>query len=95
MDAEHLEKAAAIFRVLGDPARLRTLLLLAARERSVGELAKLENEKIGTISARLRVLLQARLVRRRRHGKSVIYAIADSHVLNLVANTMEHAKEKE
>jgi DNA-binding transcriptional ArsR family regulator len=89
----HVEEAAAIFKVLADPARLRTLIILAGGEHNVGEIAKIEGEKIGTISARLRVLLQARLVKRRRAGKEAIYSIADAHVLNLVSNTVEHVRE--
>jgi ArsR family transcriptional regulator len=32
-------------------------------------------------------------VTRRRDGQTVIYAIADDHVLNLVTNAIEHARE--
>ena len=87
------DEAAAIFKALSDPPRLQTLLILAAGERNVGEIAEIEGEKTGTVSARLQVLLNARLVKRRREGQSVIYAIADAHVLNLVANAIEHACE--
>ena len=93
VSVEQREDAAAIFKALADPARLQTLLILARGEHSVGELAEIEGEKTGTVSARLQVLLQARLVRKRREGKSVIYAIADDHVLNLVTNAIEHACE--
>lgn len=87
------DEAAAIFKALSDPARLQTLLILAAGERNVSELAEIEGEKTGTVSARLQVLLNARLVKRRREGQSVIYAIADHHVLNLVENAIDHACE--
>ncbi|MEM7193120.1 MAG: metalloregulator ArsR/SmtB family transcription factor [Pseudomonadota bacterium] len=90
---EQCDEAVAIFKALSDPARLQTLLILAAGERNVGELAEIEGEKTGTVSARLQVLLNARLVKRRREGQSMIYAIADEHVLNLVANAIEHACE--
>lgn len=93
VDLPHLEDAAAIFKVLADPACLQILIILSAGERSVGELAEIEGDRIGTISARLKVLLQARLVKRRRAGKAAIYAIADAHVLNLVRNAVEHACE--
>lgn len=90
---QQLESAAEMFQALSDPARLRTLIILANAERSVGQLAEIEGEKLGTVSARLKVLAQARLVRRRREGKSVIYAIADFHVLRLIENAVEHACE--
>jgi ArsR family transcriptional regulator len=91
---DQLEDAAAMFKALSDPARLQTLILLASGERNVGELAEIEGERIGTVSARLKVLLHARLVRRRREGKTAIYTIADAHVLGLVKNAVEHAGEQ-
>lgn len=91
---EQLEDAAGMFKALSDPARLQTLIILAGGERNVGELAELERDKIGTVSARLKVLLQARLVKRRREGKTAIYAIADAHVLGLIQNAVDHACEK-
>jgi ArsR family transcriptional regulator len=94
IDRQQLEEAAVMFRALADPARLQTLIILSAGERNVGELAEIEGHKIGTISARLKVLLQARLVKRRREGKAVIYALADAHVLSLVRNAVEHACEQ-
>src|SRR5260370_22345094 len=47
-----------------------------------------------TVSARPQILHAARLVARRREGKSVIYGIADEHVLTLVDNAVAHAGEK-
>jgi ArsR family transcriptional regulator len=88
-----LEEAAAMFKALSDPARLQTLITLAAGERNVGELVQAEHDRIGTVSARLKVLLQARLVKRRREGKNAIYAIADAHVFKLVKNAIAHAGE--
>lgn len=93
IDRLQLEDAAAMFRALADPARLRTLVILSEKERNVGELAEIEGDRVGTVSARLRVLLQARLVSRRRVGKTAIYSIADAHVLNLVENAVAHACE--
>ena len=80
-----------MFKALSDPGRLQTLITLAAGERNVGDLAQNERDRIGTVSARLKVLLQARLVKRRREGKTAIYSIADAHVFKLVKNAIAHA----
>jgi DNA-binding transcriptional ArsR family regulator len=93
IDHSHLEEAAAMFKALSDPGRLQTLITLAAGERNVGDLAQNERDRIGTVSARLKVLLQARLVKRRREGKTAIYSIADAHVFRLVKNAIAHAGE--
>jgi DNA-binding transcriptional ArsR family regulator len=89
-----LEAAAAMFDALSDTSRLRTLMLLAKKDLSVSEIAAAEGEKMTTVSARLQILHAARLVARRREGKSVIYGIADEHVLTLVDNAVAHAGEK-
>ena len=92
-DQHQLELAADMLRALGDPQRLRVLIRLAEGELNVGQLAELEKEKITTMSARLKVLLTARLLKRRRVGQTIIYALADTHVLNLVDNAIGHACE--
>lgn len=90
----HLAEAARMFDALSDVARLRTLMLLADKDLSVSEIAAAEEEKITTVSARLQVLHAARLIERQRKGKSVIYRIADDHVLTLVRNAIAHAAER-
>lgn len=90
-DQHQLEMAADMLRALADPQRLRVLIRLADGELNVSQIAKLEKEKITTISARLKVLSAGRLVKRRRAGQTIIYAIADAHVLNLVDNAIAHA----
>jgi ArsR family transcriptional regulator, lead/cadmium/zinc/bismuth-responsive transcriptional repressor len=93
-DPQQLDDAAAMFDALSDTARLKTLMLLADQQLSVSEIAAAEGEKMTTVSARLQVLHAARLIRRQRKGKNVIYSIADDHVLTLVGNAIAHAAER-
>jgi DNA-binding transcriptional ArsR family regulator len=88
-----IETAAVMFRALGDPERLRLLMRLAGGEACVSELAEDENEKISTVSARLKALHTVRLVKRRREAKHVFYSLADEHVLPLIRNAVDHAAE--
>ena len=90
----HLEDAAVMFDALSDVSRLRTLMLLADKSLSGSELVAAEGEKMTTVSARLQILHAARLIDRQRDGKSVIYRIADDHVLTLVRNAIAHAAER-
>jgi DNA-binding transcriptional ArsR family regulator len=92
-----LEGASAMFRALGDPSRLRLLARLAGarNEVCVTELAELENEKLSTISARLKTLHTVRLVKRRREAKHIFYALSDIHVLHLMQSAIEHAAERQ
>ncbi|MEP4684280.1 MAG: metalloregulator ArsR/SmtB family transcription factor, partial [Rhodopirellula bahusiensis] len=93
IDAEACERAAAIFRALGDPQRLRLLMVLEASERCVSEVRELLGEPMPAISQRLRLLKSERIVRSRRDRKHVFYSLADDHILRLVTNGVMHAME--
>ena len=45
------------------------------------------------VSHQLKILKDAKLVRYRREGKSVIYALDDEHVRNILNMGMEHVEE--
>lgn len=89
-----VERAAALFRALGDTARLSLLERLASGEYCVTELAEATGEGLSTISQRLRTLRSERLLRRRRVGKHVYYTLADHHVVDLIRSALEHAEEQ-
>lgn len=89
-----VERAASVFRALGDTARLVLLERLAVRELCVSDLAELSGEGLSTVSQRLRTLRAEGLVRRRRSGKHVYYTLADDHVAGLIRNALEHASEE-
>jgi ArsR family transcriptional regulator len=93
--SRQFDDASAMFRALGEPSRLRLLTRLIAGETCVSELAELEHDKLTTISARLKTLYAAGLVKRRREAKHVYYSLSDSHVVELVQNALEHASEKQ
>ncbi len=91
--ADAFERAVRIFRALGDEPRLRTLELLLRGEACVSELAAYTGEPVSTVSHRLRLLRTEGLVRGRREGRHVHYAIADAHVAGLVLSALDHASE--
>lgn len=90
-----LERAASLFRALGDAPRLRILQILTHGERCVTEIVERLGEKFSTVSQRLRVLRSEGLVVRRRDRTHLFYALADSHVVHLLRNALEHAVELE
>lgn len=89
-----LERAARLFRALGDVPRLRLLAILAQGEVCVSELAEGEGDQMSTISQRLRVLRNEDLLCRRRDGKHVLYGLADQHIVDLIFNALAHASEQ-
>lgn len=89
---QQLERTAAMFKALGDPARLALLYRLCNGEQCVGDLVT-EDDKLSTVSARLQTLLNANLVTRRRDARHLYYRLADQHVVELFENALEHANE--
>jgi ArsR family transcriptional regulator len=92
-DSPPVENLAAIFGILGDPTRMRVLVALGDSELCVTDLAAATGVNRTTISHQLRVLRGHRLVRRRREGKVVYYAVDDDHVMDLVKLASAHVAE--
>ena len=88
-------RVADLFAILGDPTRTRLLMALAAGELCVCDLAAATEVNRTTVSHQLRVLREHQLVRRRRDGKIVYYALDDDHVAALLTMGAAHAAETE
>lgn len=91
--AEEIAAMAELFKLFGDPTRLKILLALQQQELCVCDLAELISMNQSAVSHQLRLLKQGRLVKNRREGKSVFYSLADSHVMTMLAQGMEHISE--
>lgn len=90
---EELYDLAELFKVFGDSTRIRILFQLFDKELSVGELADLLNMNQSAVSHQLKVLKQAKLVKNRRDGKSIIYSLDDEHVRTIIAMGIDHIEE--
>jgi DNA-binding transcriptional ArsR family regulator len=88
-----VEALAETFRVLGDPTRVRILDALAAGELCVCDLASLVGISESAVSHQLRLLRGMRLVRPRRAGRHVYYAVDDHHILELLKQALTHVEE--
>jgi DNA-binding transcriptional ArsR family regulator len=86
-------RLADMFRLLGDPSRLRILLACLARPTAVGAIAEQTGLSISLVSHHLRLLRAARLVRAARQGKQVFYEGADEHVRCVVQDMVTHLSE--
>jgi len=91
---EAFARTAALFRVVSDVSRLKLLDRLADREWCVTELADAAGVGLSTVSQQLRLLRAEHIGRRRRTGKHIFYSLADRHIIELVANALEHAAEE-
>ena len=82
-----LRATARYFRVLGDPTRLSILDELAAGPCSVSELARRVSAPQSRVSNHLACLRWCEFVVAERHGRQVLYELADAGVSELVEAT--------
>lgn len=85
-------KLAESFKALGDPTRVQIIHALSMHELCVCDLAALLGMSQSAISHQLRVLRNLRLVKFRKEGKVVFYAIDDHHIINLFTQGLEHVR---
>ena len=93
MQPRTVEALAETFRVLGDPTRVRILDALSAGALCVCDIASLSGISESAASHQLRLLRNSRLVRPRRAGRLVYYAIDDHHILALLTQALTHVEE--
>ena len=82
-----------LFRIFGDSTRIRILYVLFEAEMCVCDIAALLGMTQSAISHQLKALKNARLVKSRREGKTVFYALADDHVKTIIDQGLEHILE--
>ena len=90
---EELYDLAELFKVFGDSTRVKILYALLESEMCVCDLAQLLGLTQSAVSHQLRVLKANKLVRNRREGKTVFYALDDDHVRRILEMGMEHLEE--
>lgn len=93
MSTDHIAMVADMFRLLGDPTRLRIILTCLDEPRAVGEIAEATGASPSLVSHHLRLLKAARLVRADRQARHVYYIAADDHIRHMLHDMMDHAAE--
>lgn len=90
---EHLEALSSLFKALGDPTRLQLVMAMRDGEMCVCDLAATLGLSESAISHQLRRLRELSLVRTRREGQVVYYALDDEHVAQLLSVGLIHVVE--
>ena len=85
--------ASDFFKAFSDKTRLRILCALVPGELCVCDIAALLGMSQSAISHQLRFLKQARLVKSRKTGKTVYYALCDDHIQVILAQGVAHVQE--
>lgn len=78
------DEASEFLKSLASPVRLRILCSITGQEASVGELAELLGVRQSVVSQHLALLRKDGLVKTRRDGQTIWYALADMRVISVM-----------
>lgn len=78
------DEASEFLKSLANPVRLRILCTITGREASVGELAEQLGVRQSVVSQHLALLRKDGLVKTRRDGQTIWYALADDRVVRII-----------
>ena len=90
---DHTVALADLFRLLGDPTRLKIVVSCLRTPLAVSDIADRLGLSVSLVSHHLRLLKGARLVRADRQGKQVYYEADDLHVRRMVEDMVTHIAE--
>jgi DNA-binding transcriptional ArsR family regulator len=88
-----LERLSLIYKVLGDPNRLKIVMALRNVEMCVCDLAAFTGLSESAVSHQLRRLKDLALVKNHREGQIVYYSLDDDHVSAMLDVGLEHVRE--
>jgi DNA-binding transcriptional ArsR family regulator len=94
LDDDVYFELAETFRALADSSRAKIVYSLLQQELCVCDLAAVVGMSESAVSQHLRVLRNLRLVKTRRDGKLMYYALDDAHVRRLLDVSLNHLAEQ-
>lgn len=86
-------RLATLFKLFGDPTRVRILHALEQHELCVCDLAALLGLTKSAVSHQLKALRLSNLVRFRKEAQVVFYSLADDHVKDILNIGFSHIRE--
>lgn len=84
---------ADLFKLMGDPTRIKILFCLSKKEMCVLDIAELIGMTHSAVSHQLSNLKASRMVKSIKKGKEVYYSLDDDHIEKLFDLAIEHVKE--
>lgn len=84
---------ADLFRLMGDPTRLRIILACLNEPISVGDIAARLDLSPSLVSHHLRLLKAARVLGAERRGKQIFYSTLDAHIRCVIDDMVAHIGE--
>lgn len=83
LSPDQLEEVSALFKVLGEPMRLKILQAVCEEPRSVNEIVEAAGSTQANISKHLSLLTSAGILRRQKDGQRVYYGVREPFVVRL------------
>src|SRR3546814_1055295 len=90
---DHATQLADMFRLMGDPSRLRIIYACLDEPVAVGDIARSLELSPSLVSHHLRLLRAARVLRADRQGRHVFYEAADEHIRRVLKDMAAHVGE--
>ncbi|WP_312101803.1 ArsR/SmtB family transcription factor [Pygmaiobacter massiliensis] len=79
-----LSAISGIFKILGDPTRMKLVWALNNREMCVCDLAATLDMTKSAISHQLKTMKELSVVKSRREGKNIFYSLDDQHITEII-----------
>ncbi len=93
LDEDKTIDIAELFKIFGDSTRVKIINVLLDKELCVCDIAKAINVSQSAVSHQLRILKAAKLVKFRKVGNCIFYALSDDHVKKIFKLGCEHINE--
>ncbi len=90
---KEIERLSSIYKILGDPSRLKIVMALKNVEMCVCDLAAFLGLTESAVSHQLRRFRDLALVKSPRDGQVIYYSLDDEHVAELLNVGLEHVSE--
>jgi DNA-binding transcriptional ArsR family regulator len=90
---KEIERLSSIYKILGDPSRLKIVMALKNVEMCVCDLAAFLGLTESAVSHQLRRFRDLALVKSRREGQVIYYSLDDEHVAELLNVGLAHVSE--
>ena len=91
---ETVDKLASVYKLLGEPSRLKILLALRNNEMCVCDLSAMLESTPSAISHQLKLLRISGLLQSRKDGKMVYYRLEEDAVQHLLLEGLNYMEKK-
>ena len=94
LEAETIDSLSKLFKVLGDPTRIKILWALNVHDLCVLDICEVLGMTKSAVSHQLGTLKEAKVVKARREGKEVYYSLDDEHVKEIFETGIVHVSHR-